>query len=254
MDSQIRTENVLNASHYGVGFPLPKKQCRKPSEPGTCLSLNECMKGMSQLSLSDRRSQQLHDDRTELDLSCRPNITDKELSNELKRFPGLKSLTLFSCEQLSLIGVTLPTTLEHLSLQACFGVTDESLKALESLTSLTSLNLSYCFGVKGSGLKSLQKMGLLKTLQINGFSSDIQDSHLRYIEKLPIEELNISGLWNLTDACIEILTQMPRLKTVEMKKCPSITYHKGCLALTRKLEEVQGEENVVVKWSSGLFS
>ena len=133
------------------------------------------------------------------------DVTETGLK-EFKHLSGLTSLEMYDTLQLSHKGCGParaqesddPQSLTSLKLGGCDRLTDEGLKELRRMSGLTSLNLRFCKSITDAGLKELRHM--------SGLTS-----------------LNLAGCWNFTDEGLKELRLMyrPVVRYVRQKWCSS---------------------------------
>lgn len=150
--------------------------------------------------------------------------------------------------------------LEHLGLQDCQRLTDESLKHLAyGLPKLKSLNLSFCIAVTDVGLRYLSRLQFLEDINLRACDG-ISDTGVGYLsesgrvtsldlsfcdkvgdEALSHASLGLSGLRSLslsacrlTDEGLEHVARLSQLETLVIGQCTHIT-DRGLRALSEGL-------------------
>ena len=145
----------------------------------------------------------------------------------------LKVLNLRSCRHVSDHGIShlcglsphaAPGTLEleHLGLQDCQKLTDQSLKHISSgLVNLKSMNLSFCGNVTDSGIKFLSKMQSLRDLNLRS-CDNVTDTGLGFLAEggSRLEVLDVSFCDNVEDRGLQLLSQgLYSLRSLSLSAC-----------------------------------
>jgi internalin A len=187
----------------------------------------------------------------ELFLNGCVNLTNQGLC-VVGRIRTLNRLGLFGCRSVTdLSPLADLTQLEHLDLQGCTGVRDETIHSLSGLKSMRGLNLSQCnltdaglFAVAGMldmhslnldtcqkitdvGLHALSSLANLQQLDLSRCRSLKTLKPLSFLTELKF--VNLSGCVRVSDASLANLIQCKQLKTVYANHCKKIT--KDALAL-----------------------
>jgi F-box and leucine-rich repeat protein 14 len=163
----------------------------------------------------------------------------------------LKRLNLRSCWHISdlgighIAGMSKETAegnlaLEHLGLQDCQRLSDESLRFIsEGLTSLKSINLSFCVSVSDNGLKYLSTMANLKELNLRSCDS-ISDIGMNYLSEgaCTITDLDVSFCERISDQGLLHISQgLFHLKSLSLSAC-EIT-DEGLNKIAQSLQDLQ---------------
>lgn len=182
-----------------------------------------------------------------LDLGGCSNISNVGLLLIAEGLRKLKCLNLRSCcvSDLGishLAGLTHPNattvgtlSLEQLSLQDCYKITDDGLRHLsEGLHNLKSLNLSFCASITDSGLKHLARMVSLRELNLRS-SDTISDIGLAYLaennSRLTI--LDVSFCNKVGDQGLLHISQgLFNLRSLSLNACPITDEGLGRIART----------------------
>lgn len=126
-------------------------------------------------------------------------------------------------------------SLEHLSLQDCYKITDEGLRHLsDGLHNLKILNLSFCASITDIGLKHLARMGSLRELNLQSVDT-ISDLGLAYLaennSRLTI--LDVSFCNKVGDQGLLHISQgLFNLRSLSIKGCPITDEGLGRIART----------------------
>jgi len=145
----------------------------------------------------------------------------------LSLLTNLVELDLSRCVVYDELIQTLPTTLQYLSLQRFYQITDQGCLHLSRLVNLTHLNLS-----QGPNLKKNHHVltHLTKLIYLNLFEREfgvghlISDSYLHSLCSLVnIQVLFLSYSLDITDIGIANLTSLSSLINLECKHCPLVT-------------------------------
>lgn len=180
-----------------------------------------------------------------LDLGGCSNISNLGLVLISEGLRKLKSLNLRSCcvsdnGLSSLAGLTNKgaagtLSLEHLSLQDCYKITDDGLRHLsDGLHNLQSLNLSFCASITDSGLKHLARISSLRELNLRS-SDTISDIGLAYLaennSRLTI--LDVSFCNKVGDQGLLHISQgLFNLRSLSLNACPITDEGLGRIART----------------------
>uniref|UniRef100_T1E199 Putative F-Box LRR-repeat-containing protein n=1 Tax=Cupiennius salei TaxID=6928 RepID=T1E199_CUPSA len=180
-----------------------------------------------------------------LDLGGCSNISNVGLLLIAEGLRNLKSLNLRSCcvsdigishlAGLSHNGTEGTLSLEHLSLQDCYKITDDGLRHLsDGLHNLKSLNLSFCASITDSGLKHLARMSSLRELNLRS-SDTISDIGLAYLaennSRLTI--LDVSFCNKVGDqGLLHISQSLFNLRSLSLNACPITDEGLGRIART----------------------
>ena len=154
---------------------------------------------------------------TSLELFDCTNVTDMGLK-ELKHVSKLASLSLESC-----VGEFADRCL-YLDLSSCCKITDAGLKDLGHMSDLTSLNLTNCCKITDAGLKDLGHMPNLTSLNLS-FCRDITDEGLKVLGHMSnLTDLNLGYCYRITDAGLTMLfSHMPTLTSIDLSSCRNIS-------------------------------
>lgn len=148
-----------------------------------------------------------------LDLSFCKQLRDEDLMH----LPNVNTLSLRSCtdiEAKALKRLGELNQLQHLDL------TNSKIKSelVNHLPNLKTLNLSGC-AVTDTGLQALSQKQSLSDLTLSGPFTDKGFSFL----PVSLERLRIFDCPNLSDQGIELLVGRPKLKNLQILRCPKIT-------------------------------
>ncbi|MCE2680486.1 MAG: hypothetical protein LW629_08595 [Burkholderiales bacterium] len=118
-----------------------------------------------------------------------------------QRFPGLTSLNLSGCDE----------------------ITDQGLKDIAGFERLTVLDLSNCTDITDQGLAELPRLNFLNVLNLSGCDR-ITDTGLAHLARLDaLVSLDLSGCFDLTDIGLLSLNRLQNLKYLNLTDCEKIT-------------------------------
>lgn len=198
--SQITDTGIKNITEFKNLQHLLLSQNKKLT--GNCLHTLSTLSNLHSLTLNDW-----------------PHFTDDDLEKLVRYLPGITSLNLSGCRQLTDQGIahlTLLTQLKSLNLSGCDKLSSTGLKHLSTLTHLEELNVSHCYNVTDECLQSLNALPL-KRLYLN-HCYKLTDNGLRHMACLPLETLDVSNCSQLTGKGIKELRGTP-IRTLHLHGC-----------------------------------
>lgn len=144
-----------------------------------------------------------------------------------------RSCVAFRCGLVSDVGVCALAALSNLAvldLTLCENVTDKGVHALSNIATLRELNLSFCEKVGDYGVRSLADLPNLQVLSlrnIRGLTDEGVEALACGLTRNTITELDLSDCRDVSDAGVEHLCGLERLRTLDLSHCGKV--------LTRKL-------------------
>jgi len=164
---------------------------------------------------------------TSLDLGGCYEVTDKCMWR-ISRLSALETLRLAGCRQVTDLGLralgALPA-LTSLDLSRFNQITDEGALVLgRGATSLTSLQLTGCNKLSDAGLSELSGMAGLTSLDLTGCVR-VRGTSLRALSSnlTALTHLNLSGWTRLSEAALEELCILRRMKCLHLASCGGVT-------------------------------
>lgn len=184
-----------------------------------------------------------------LELGGCSNITNNGLLAIARGLRRLRRLNLRSCWYVSDVGMSHIAgqsgeaegnlELEHLGLQDCQRLSDDSLKYLLAGNSkLASINLSFCVSITDSGLKYLARMPSLRELNLRS-CDNISDAGMSYLAEggSRIAALDVSFCDKIGDQALSHISQgLFNLRSLSLSNCQ--ISDDGVYKITRTLHDV----------------
>lgn len=162
-------------------------------------------------------------------------LTDNSLQH-IKNNAHLESLDLTRCTTITDMGFqncssSRYLTIKKLVLKDCTFLSDKTMESISiSCANLETLDLTFCCMLSDYSIKVIS-LGLRKLTELNlSFcGSAVSDYSLASITHLTnLEHLSIKGCVRVTREGVDMmLTQLPKLKTLNLLQCPRIDYYKG---------------------------
>lgn len=159
----------------------------------------------------------------------------------LSKLPCLEKLILNWCAITDgglyvLSSVVQPRALRSLSLNFCSMITDNGISYLRTITTLQHLNMEICKGVTGLSLQHIAELGDLRRLTV---SRQTDDEGLRQLRPLTrLEALKLNYCWNVTNQGVACLSSMQSLRALHICGIPSLS-NRGVIPVLKKLTNLQ---------------
>ncbi len=158
-------------------------------------------------------------------------LGDAGLSSLTQSCPNLSELQLCACRRISDLGVATLSRLQHLKILGIDGntaITDASVQLFGSMRSLTALNLSECSAITNAGVSGLAESVALELLYLDRCNV----SDVRPLAKVSTLKFLHLANTNIRDDSLQALAAQPKLETLVLEGCRSIT-DRGALELPK---------------------
>lgn len=153
-----------------------------------------------------------------------PAVTDAGLGR-IAAIPGLRELTLKSCDQVTDAGfarLAAHRKLEALGLWFCPNLGEQGTKAIGGLTGLRHLRTGYCPGVTDGRLDHWAGLADLRELDLRG-CPDLTDAGVAKLARFgKLEELHLWVCTGLTEKCLRTVAGFRELHTLEMHESKGV--------------------------------